>query len=154
MKNNYMSMSYIFHSYHRWYLQHVLDKPVSYGPEAGSSKGLRRHVMGTARKPVDLVERNGHFYKPNILAAKSRHPFERSFIGPSTNRRSFRWRMRRMLLLTQLQNSRYVEGDSMREHRQILRVVYSHIDLPCTKFPIPINNLKCFRPRVWKETCQ
>lgn len=29
------------------------------------SKGLKRHILGTARKPVDLVVINGESYKPN-----------------------------------------------------------------------------------------
>ena len=32
-----------------------------------TSKGYRRHVQGTARKPENLVEREGKFYKPNSL---------------------------------------------------------------------------------------
>lgn len=32
------------------------------------SKGLRRHILGTVRKPVNLVEQNGSFYKPGQLA--------------------------------------------------------------------------------------
>ncbi|KAF8223593.1 hypothetical protein L208DRAFT_1104906, partial [Tricholoma matsutake] len=33
-----------------------------------TSKGLRRHVLGTARKPEELDEHNGSFYKRNSLA--------------------------------------------------------------------------------------
>ena len=33
-----------------------------------TSKGLKRHVLGKARKPVELVEDSGAFYKPGTLA--------------------------------------------------------------------------------------
>ncbi|KAJ7585399.1 hypothetical protein C8J56DRAFT_717393, partial [Mycena floridula] len=35
------------------------------------AKGLRWHVMGTAQTPVTLVERNGSFFKPNMLSPLS-----------------------------------------------------------------------------------
>ena len=33
-----------------------------------TSKGLKRHVLGTAHKPVKLVERNGDYYKLNATS--------------------------------------------------------------------------------------
>ena len=33
-----------------------------------TSKGLKRHVIGTARKLVKLVERSGDYYKPGALS--------------------------------------------------------------------------------------
>ncbi|KAJ7318789.1 hypothetical protein DFH08DRAFT_714517, partial [Mycena albidolilacea] len=35
------------------------------------AKGLRRHVVGTARAPPDLTERDGEFFLPNRLAPLS-----------------------------------------------------------------------------------
>ena len=32
-------------------------------PNYITSKGLKRHLLGTARKPVELMERSGSFYK-------------------------------------------------------------------------------------------
>ncbi|KAF8805315.1 hypothetical protein BYT27DRAFT_7104775, partial [Phlegmacium glaucopus] len=33
-----------------------------------TSKGFRRHVQGTARKPEQLIERNGSLFKPGSIA--------------------------------------------------------------------------------------
>ena len=32
------------------------------------AKGLRRHLSGTTRKPVDLEERDGDYFRPNSLS--------------------------------------------------------------------------------------
>ncbi|KAF8805794.1 hypothetical protein BYT27DRAFT_7103701 [Phlegmacium glaucopus] len=32
-----------------------------------TSKGLKRHVTGTARKPIDLIARAGAYYRPSSL---------------------------------------------------------------------------------------
>ena len=42
-----------------------------------TSKCYRRHVLGTARKPERLDERNGSFYKPNALAPLTDDEFEK-----------------------------------------------------------------------------
>ncbi|KAF8155630.1 hypothetical protein B0H34DRAFT_659656, partial [Crassisporium funariophilum] len=36
-----------------------------------TSKGLKRHVTGSARKPTELIERSGDYYKPNSLSPLS-----------------------------------------------------------------------------------
>jgi hypothetical protein len=41
------------------------------------SKGLRRHILGTMRKPVDLVEQNGSFHKPGQLAPLTNEEVEK-----------------------------------------------------------------------------
>jgi hypothetical protein len=43
-----------------------------------TSKGLRRHVLGTARKPEELIERNGNFYKHGTLASLSDDEVEKN----------------------------------------------------------------------------
>ena len=42
-----------------------------------TSKGLKRHVMGTAQKLVVLTERNGDYYKPGQLAPLSDKDLEK-----------------------------------------------------------------------------
>ena len=42
-----------------------------------TSKGLKRHVLGTARKPIELVERHGDYYKPGHLAPLSDDELEK-----------------------------------------------------------------------------
>jgi hypothetical protein len=42
-----------------------------------TSKGLKRHVLGTARKPIELVERNGDYYKPSSLSPLSDEEIEK-----------------------------------------------------------------------------
>ncbi len=42
-----------------------------------TSKGLKRHVMGTARKLVVLTERDGDYYKPGWLAPLSDEDLEK-----------------------------------------------------------------------------
>ena len=42
-----------------------------------TSKGYRRHVQGTARKPETLVEKNGSLYKPGSLAPMSDDEIEK-----------------------------------------------------------------------------
>jgi gag-polypeptide of LTR copia-type len=119
-----------------------------------TSKGLKRHVLGTARKPAELIERNGDYYKPNVLTPLSdaeleKHEGEqdeyeqkqasvREVIYRTIDNSTFiqvknekdaaavwkkvvsihanKGNMYETNLLTQLQNSRYVEGESMREH--------------------------------------
>ena len=39
-----------------------------------TSKGYRRHVLGTARKPEELIERDGKFYKPSLSSLSSSTP--------------------------------------------------------------------------------
>ena len=36
-----------------------------------TSKGLKRHILGTAWKPAELIECNGSYYKPNGLTPLS-----------------------------------------------------------------------------------
>ena len=119
-----------------------------------TSKGLKRHVMGTARKPVQLVKRNCRYYKPDMTIPlkndeldthereegeyKQKQASIREVIYRTIDKSTFIqvknetdaaavWKkivsihankgsMFETNLLTQLQNSRYVEGDSMREH--------------------------------------
>src|SRR5436190_21131916 len=45
------------------YKEHILNTLMS--------KGLRRHVFGTAKKPSALVYLNGAFFKPNSLSSLS-----------------------------------------------------------------------------------
>ena len=42
-----------------------------------TSKGYRRHVQGTARKPEVLTERNGSFYKSGSLSPLSDDELEK-----------------------------------------------------------------------------
>ena len=42
-----------------------------------TSKGLMRHIRGTARQPVQLIERNGSFYRPNELSPLSDEDLEK-----------------------------------------------------------------------------
>ena len=119
-----------------------------------TSKGLKRHVLGTARRPAELVERDGDLFKPNSIAPLNddevaKHEEEQDtyeqkqasvheVIYRTINNSTFLqvknetnaaaiWKkvvlihsdkgsMYEMNLLTQLHNSRYVEGDDMREH--------------------------------------
>ena len=119
-----------------------------------TSKGLKRHVLGTARKPVDLEERGGKHYKPDSLTPLKddeieKHETEqdeyeqkqasvREVIYRTIDNSTFLqvksekdaaavWKkvvsihadkgsMYETNLLTQLQNTRYIEGESMREH--------------------------------------
>ena len=119
-----------------------------------TSKGFRRHVQGTARKPEVLVERGGSFYKTDSLAPLSDEELEKHEITVDTydqaqaavreviyrtiDKTTFlqvknevdaasmwkkvasihadRGSLYESNLLTQLQNIRYVEKESMREH--------------------------------------
>ncbi|PBK59629.1 hypothetical protein ARMSODRAFT_899028 [Armillaria solidipes] len=40
-------------------------------PNAATSKGLKRHLTGTAKKPAKLTENNGDYYKPGELTPLS-----------------------------------------------------------------------------------
>ena len=42
-----------------------------------TSKGLMRHIRGMARQPVQLIERNGSFYRPNELSPLSDEDLEK-----------------------------------------------------------------------------
>ena len=42
-----------------------------------TSKGLMRHVRGTARKPVQLTERHGAYYRPHELSPLSDEDLEK-----------------------------------------------------------------------------
>ena len=42
-----------------------------------TSKGLMRHIRGTARQPVQLTERNGAYYRPNELSPLSDEDLEK-----------------------------------------------------------------------------
>ena len=119
-----------------------------------TSKGLKRHLLGTTRKPVDLIERDGGYFAPRHLGPLSDAEFEKheeeqdeyeqkqasvheilyrtidhstfiqvknepnakavwnKIISIHTNKGN----MYETNLLTQLQNSRFVEGENMREH--------------------------------------
>jgi gag-polypeptide of LTR copia-type len=119
-----------------------------------TSKGLRRHVLGTARKPEELDERNGSFYKRNSLAPLTDEEVEkheeaqdsydqmqaavREVIYRTVDNTTFlqvknesdaaaMWKKVASIhadkgslyetnLLMQLQNTRYAEGESMRDH--------------------------------------
>ena len=119
-----------------------------------TSKGYRRHVLGTARKPETLVERNGSLYKPGSLAPLTDEELEkheetvdtydqmqaavREVIYRTVDKTTFLqiknesdaasvWRKVASIhadkgslyeanLLVQLQNIRYTEKESMREH--------------------------------------
>jgi hypothetical protein len=116
-----------------------------------TSKGLCRHVLGTARKPI---ERNRSFYKHGSLAPLTDDKVEkyeesqdaysqqqaavREVIYRTIDKTTFlqvrnesdaaaMWKkvvsihadkgsLYKMNLLTQLQNTRYAEGESMRDH--------------------------------------
>ena len=119
-----------------------------------TSKGFRRHVQGTARKPEVLIERNGSFYKSGSLAPLTDEELEkheemvdtydqsqasvREVIYRTIDKTTFlqvkneldaasMWRkvvsihadkgtLYETNLLTQLQNIRYIEKESMRDH--------------------------------------
>ena len=119
-----------------------------------TSKGYRRHVLGTVRKPETLVERNGSLYKPGSLAPLTDEELEkheetvdtydqmqaavREVIYRTVDKTTFLqiknesdaasvWRKVASIhadkgslyeanLLVQLQNIRYTEKESMREH--------------------------------------
>jgi gag-polypeptide of LTR copia-type len=119
-----------------------------------TSKGLKRHVQGTARRPADLVERNGEYYRQGTLSPLNDEELEkhekeqdkykqkqasfREVFYRTVDKSTFiqvknetdatavwkkivsihanRGSMFKTNLLTQLQNSCYSEGDSMREH--------------------------------------
>ncbi|KAF8800354.1 hypothetical protein BYT27DRAFT_7227475 [Phlegmacium glaucopus] len=119
-----------------------------------TSKGLKRHVTGTARKPVELVERVGAYYMPGSLTPMNEEEIEkyeaaqddynqkqasvREIIYRTIDNSTFIqvknekdaaavWKkvasihadkgsMYETNLLSQLQTSRYTEGESMREH--------------------------------------
>jgi hypothetical protein len=42
-----------------------------------TSKGLKRHVLGTVRRPVELVERNRDYFKPRALSLLNDKELER-----------------------------------------------------------------------------
>jgi len=115
------------------------------------SKGLKRHVLGTAWKLANLIECNRDYYKPNRLALLSDAELEKhkgeqdeyeqkqasvwEVIYRTINNLKFiqiknekdaaavwkkvvlihanKGNMYKKNLLTQLQNSHYVEGESM-----------------------------------------
>ena len=119
-----------------------------------TSKGLHRHVMGTARKPESLQESNGSFFRGNSLAPLTDEEIEkheeiqdsydqmqaavREVIYRTVDNTTFlqvknepntaaTWKkvisihadkgsLYETNLLTQLQNTRYAEGESMRDH--------------------------------------
>ena len=119
-----------------------------------TSKGYRRHVIGTARKPERLEERNGAFHKIGSLAPLSDAELEkheeatdlydqaqaavREIIYRTVDKTTFIqikneadaasvWKkvtsihsdkgsLYEVNLLVQLQNARYTEKESMREH--------------------------------------
>jgi hypothetical protein len=119
-----------------------------------TSKGYRRHVLGIARKPEKLDERDGYFYKPRSLAPLSDDELEkhevtvdlydqmqaavREIIYRTVDKTTFLqvkneadaasvWKKVASIhadkgslyeanLLVQLQNARYNEKESMREH--------------------------------------
>ena len=119
-----------------------------------TSKGLKRHVTGTARKPIELSERSGSYYKPNSLSPLTDEEMEKheaendeyeqkqasvreviyrtidssTFIQIKNEKdaaavwkkmasiHSDKGSMYETNLLTQLQTTRYIEGESMRDH--------------------------------------
>jgi hypothetical protein len=119
-----------------------------------TSKGYRRHVQGTARKPETLIDRNGSFYRYGSLAPLTDDELEkheetvdtydqmqaavREIIYRTVDKTTFLqiknesdaasvWRKVGSIhadkgslfeanLLVQLQNIRYNEKESMREH--------------------------------------
>ena len=119
-----------------------------------TSKGLKRHLLGTARKPVDLIERDGGYFAPGHLGPLGDAEFEkheeeqdeyeqkqasvREILYRTIDHLTFiqvknepnakavwnkiisihanKGKMYKTNLLTQLQNSRFVEGENMREH--------------------------------------
>ena len=119
-----------------------------------TSKGYRRHVLGTARKPERLIERDGSFYRPNSLSPISDDELEkheeltdlydqmqaavREVIYRTVDKTTFLqikneadaasvWKKVASIhsdkgslyeanLLVQLQNTHYIEKESMREH--------------------------------------
>jgi uncharacterized protein YutE (UPF0331/DUF86 family) len=119
-----------------------------------TSKGLKRHVLGTAHRPVEIVERIRDYYNPAALSPlnddklekheKEQDEYEqkqasvREVIYRTINKSMFiqvknemdaaailkkvilihvdKGSMFETNLLTQLQNSHYVEGDAMQEH--------------------------------------
>jgi gag-polypeptide of LTR copia-type len=119
-----------------------------------TSKGLKRHVQGTVRRPADLVERNREYYRRGTLSPlndkelkkhekeqdkyKQKQASVHEVFYRTVDKSMFiqvknktdaaavwkkivsihadRGSMFETNLLTQLQNSRYSEGDSMREH--------------------------------------
>jgi hypothetical protein len=119
-----------------------------------TSKGYRRHVQGTARKPETLTERNGSFFKVNSLSPLSDDDLKkhedsvdaydqmqaavREVIYRTVDKTTFlqiknevdaaavwkkvssihadRGSLYEANLLVQLQNTRYIEKESMREH--------------------------------------
>jgi gag-polypeptide of LTR copia-type len=119
-----------------------------------TSKGYRRHVQGTARKPEVLTERNGSFYKSNSFHPLNDDELEkhedakdlydqaqaavREIIYRTVDKTTFLqiknevdaasvWKKVASIhadkgslyeanLLVQLQNARYTEKESMREH--------------------------------------
>ena len=119
-----------------------------------TSKGYRRHVLGTARKPETLDERNGTYFKHHSLAPLSNDELEkheeetdlydqrqaavREIIYRMVNKTTFLqiknetdaasiWKkvasihadkgsLYEASLLVQLQNTRYNEKESMRDH--------------------------------------
>ena len=119
-----------------------------------TSKGFRRHIQGTARKPEQLIERNRSYYKQGSLAPLTDEDLEkheetiesydqmhaavREVIYRTIDKITFlqvknkmdaasMWRKVASIhadkgtlyetnLLMQLQNTRYIEKESMREH--------------------------------------
>jgi hypothetical protein len=119
-----------------------------------TSKGLRRHILGTARKPEKLIEHNGSFYKQAALSPLTDEEHEKheeaqdtydqmqaaahEVIYRTVDKTTFLqvknepdaaalWKklisihadkgsLYETNLLTQLQNTRYIEGESMRDH--------------------------------------
>jgi hypothetical protein len=119
-----------------------------------TSKGLKRHLLGTARKPAELTELDGDYYKQGSSAPLGDEEFEiheksqdeyeqkeasvREVIYRTIDSSTFIqvknakdaaavWRKVTSIhankgslfetnLLTQLQMTRFTEGDSMRDH--------------------------------------
>jgi len=84
------------------------------------AKGLRRHVVGTARAPPELTERDGEFFLPNRLAPLQKQAQVRQLIyetvSEATGIFENKGEMVQMDTLTRLQTMRCLDDDNVVKH--------------------------------------
>ncbi|KAF8205179.1 hypothetical protein K438DRAFT_533035 [Mycena galopus ATCC 62051] len=83
------------------------------------AKGLRRHVVGTARAPPELTERDGEFFLPNRIAPLQKQAQVRQIIYETVSEATIfenKGEMVQMDTLTRLQTMRCLADDVVVKH--------------------------------------
>ncbi|KAF8797796.1 hypothetical protein BYT27DRAFT_7218939 [Phlegmacium glaucopus] len=125
-----------------------------------TSKGLRRHVTGTVRKPIQLVERVGEHYFPGLLAPLNEEELEKHEV--EQDEYDQKQASVREIIYRTIDNSTFIqvknEIDAVAVWKKIASIhtdkgtiLYSNIVILGTKFPVPNHNVKRNCTRIWKE---